>query len=82
MPPQKNFDEILAEAKRLTREDRQRLVDELSRPDVPNRETPREEKAVTLYDALAARGIIGCIDGPSDLSTNPKYMEGFGQDAR
>jgi hypothetical protein len=25
-------------------------------------------------------GFIGCIkDGPSDLSTNPKYMEGFGE---
>ena len=24
---------------------------------------------------------IGCIDGlPSDLSTNPKYMEGYGRD--
>jgi len=34
----------------------------------------------TLYDAFAADGSIGMIkDGPSDMSTNPKYMEGFGQ---
>lgn len=34
----------------------------------------------TLYDAFAADGSIGMIkDGPTDLSTNPKYMEGFGR---
>jgi len=22
---------------------------------------------------------IGCVEGPGDLSTNPKYMEGFGK---
>ncbi|MCH8960549.1 MAG: ribbon-helix-helix protein, CopG family [Bacteroidetes bacterium] len=25
------------------------------------------------------RNIIGSCEGPSDLSTNPKYMEGYGQ---
>jgi predicted DNA-binding antitoxin AbrB/MazE fold protein len=36
--------------------------------------------AQTLHDALAAAGLLGCIpDGPADLSTNPKYMEGFGE---
>jgi hypothetical protein len=35
----------------------------------------------SLYDALAWKGLIGCIKGgPTDLSTNPKYMEGFGKD--
>lgn len=24
-------------------------------------------------------GFVGCIEGPADLSTNPAYMEGFGQ---
>ncbi len=34
----------------------------------------------SLYDSLQRRGLIGCIEGdPTDLSTNPKYMEGFGQ---
>ncbi len=28
----------------------------------------------------AAGGLIGCLDGPGDLSTNPKYFEGFGRD--
>jgi hypothetical protein len=36
--------------------------------------------AGTLHDALAVAGLLGCIDdGPTDLSTNPKYMEGFGE---
>lgn len=39
---------------------------------------PREEDSA--YDAFKRAGLIGCIkDGPSDLSTNPKYMEGFGE---
>ena len=40
----------------------------------PNGTTPR-----SLYDALNARGMIGTFDGPGDLSTNPKHMEGFGE---
>jgi hypothetical protein len=28
----------------------------------------------------AAQRYVGCLEGgPSDLSTNPKYMEGFGE---
>jgi hypothetical protein len=33
----------------------------------------------TLFDVLNERGILGCFDGPTDLSTNPKHMEGFGE---
>jgi hypothetical protein len=33
----------------------------------------------TLYDVLSERGMMGCFDGPTDLSTNPKHMEGFGE---
>jgi hypothetical protein len=44
---------------------------------------PRDEngnEGRSLYDALMGRGLIGCLDGPADLSTNPKYMEGFGRE--
>jgi metal-responsive CopG/Arc/MetJ family transcriptional regulator len=35
----------------------------------------------TAYDLAKAAGIIGCAKGlPHDLSTNPKYFEGFGKD--
>jgi hypothetical protein len=26
-----------------------------------------------------AGDLVGCVEGPGDLSTNPRYMEGFGQ---
>ena len=26
-----------------------------------------------------AGDVVGCCEGPGDLSTNPKYMEGFGE---
>jgi hypothetical protein len=33
----------------------------------------------SLYDRLAGEGLIGSVGGlPSDLSTNPEHMEGFG----
>jgi hypothetical protein len=36
----------------------------------------------SFYDAAFHRGLIGCVSGgPPDLSTNPKYMEGFGDRA-
>jgi len=25
------------------------------------------------------RHLVGCVEGPGDLSYNPKYMEGFGK---
>ncbi len=25
-----------------------------------------------------SRDLVGCVEGPGDLSTNPKYMESFG----
>jgi len=31
----------------------------------------------SFYDKF--KHIIGSVEGPPDLSTNPKYMEGFGQ---
>jgi predicted DNA-binding antitoxin AbrB/MazE fold protein len=41
----------------------------------------RVDSEKTLFDLLNEAGWIGSIkDGPPDLSTNPKYMEGFGKD--
>lgn len=34
----------------------------------------------TVYEAMTRLGLLGCItDAPADLSTNPVYMEGFGE---
>jgi len=35
------------------------------------------EPEISFLDA--AREFIGCVEGPGDLSTNPKYMEGYGK---
>lgn len=38
---------------------------------------------MSFRDALAASGLLGSIRGePVDLSTNPKFMEGFGEHER
>jgi len=35
----------------------------------------------SAYEAFKRAGVIGCVKGgPADLSTNPKYMKGFGGD--
>ena len=39
---------------------------------------PQDTTGVSLYERF--KDVIGTVDGlPSDLSTNPKYMEGFGE---
>jgi predicted DNA-binding antitoxin AbrB/MazE fold protein len=33
----------------------------------------------TLFEVFDEVGLVGCIkDAPNDLSTNPKYLQGFG----
>jgi len=40
----------------------------------------QQQPAETCYDVAKRLGIIGVFkDGPSDLSTNPAHMEGFGE---
>jgi predicted DNA-binding antitoxin AbrB/MazE fold protein len=42
--------------------------------------TSPEHPVENCYDAAVRSGVIGCVDdAPHDLSTNPKYMEGFGR---
>jgi hypothetical protein len=36
----------------------------------------------SAYDVMMELGVVGCFEGPGDLSTNPKYMEGYGEDNR
>jgi predicted DNA-binding antitoxin AbrB/MazE fold protein len=46
-----------------------------------DRTLPSESSATSesFFEAASRSGFIGCIKGrPPDLSTNKKYMEGFG----
>lgn len=41
----------------------------------------RQQPVESCYDLAKRLGLIGVFKGgPSDLSTNPKHMEGFGRD--
>lgn len=39
--------------------------------------TPRKDQAVSCLDL--ARDLAGCLSGPRDITTNPKYLGDFGQ---
>lgn len=44
------------------------------------RQLASEDTGPTAYDRLKATGLIGSVRGTKrDLSTNPKYMKGFGR---
>ncbi len=64
----------------LSDDEQQRLVEELAKSaPSANGSNPSGR---SLFDALNDRGLIGFMhDGPTDLSTNPQHMEGFGQHA-
>jgi hypothetical protein len=45
--------------------------------DVLSAALKKEKEQPSMYDLM--KGAIGCFDGPSDLSTNPKYLKGYGK---
>jgi hypothetical protein len=58
-----------------------KLAGEATRPATANLNAEAAEE--TAFDVASRAGLIGCIKGasrsPTDLSTNPKHMEGFGR---
>ena len=43
----------------------------------------RLDQGPSCYDVALKAGFIGCFNsGKGDLSTNPRYMEGFGESTR
>lgn len=74
------YEDILKRAReQLSDAERQKLAEELARQSPDH----TDQAGRTLFDALEQRGIIGSIDdAPSDLSTNPSHMEGFGTNDR
>ena len=73
------FDDILKRIEDLSDEQRNVLLDRLSRQRAaPNGNDSRR----SVLDAFLDRGLVGSLKGaPPDASTNRQYMEGFGQDA-
>lgn len=64
----------------LSDEERQQLLEELAKNAPTTNGAAGSERS--LFDVLQDRGLIGFMhEGPTDLSTNPRHMEGFGQHA-
>ncbi len=71
----------LAERAELAGEDYSTLVDEWLGLSIGRSIDANGELTGSMLDAMKAAGAWGCFSGPGDLSTNPKYMEGFGINA-
>ena len=69
--------------RRLARELETRLAATAGKRPVPSKVASQDAEE-TAYDVASRAGLIGCIKGalrsPTDLSTNPKHMEGFGRE--
>lgn len=77
---QQSYDDVLNRARQLPPEQQKKLVAELSRPALADNGASGEFRS--LADALRDVGYLGTMtDAPSDLATNPKHMEGFGEHA-
>jgi len=53
-------------------------LDSLKRQALSSRSQGSNDHAETVHDAMTRAGLLGCLKGPPDLSTNSAYMEGFG----
>jgi hypothetical protein len=84
MPTEKNFGmrlapherrqiERLAEARATTMKEAVLDAVRLQLAEIEN-----EEPFVPRGRLKGAEHLIGCFEGPEDLSTNPAYMEGYG----
>jgi predicted transcriptional regulator len=66
--------EALARGRGVTKSSLMRAaIEEL----VSDKPSNGKRKRLNAYEA--GRHIWGSVDGPGDLSTNPKYMEGYGR---
>ncbi len=79
---QREFNDILRSLQALSPAQLRRLRRELDAQLDHNAAHKGAEE--TAFDVLNRAGLIGCLEGaprsPTDLSTNPRHMEGFGRD--
>jgi len=83
------FNHIISSINALSSDQMRRLYRELERriaatkPTSPASAGSGRDTEETAFDVAQRAGLIGCIQGqpgsPTDLSTNPKHMEGFGR---
>lgn len=77
---QQEFHTLLDQIKALSPEQVQYLRRELDSGPVAQ----QAETELSAFDFLSREGLLGCIEGepgsPTDLSTNPEHMQGFGRE--
>ena len=75
--------QVVQGIERLPAAQRQQILDFveflMSKCQQSNEQSPVQEPEEPKSFAEVARDIIGMGEGPGDLSTNPDYMEGYGQ---
>jgi hypothetical protein len=84
----REFNHLLSSLNALSPEQlaalRRELDSKLASSPAPTRAKQAILSEETAFDRLERAGLIGCLNGmpgtPTDLSTNPKHMEGFGHD--
>lgn len=78
-PMQKSKIERLADHKRTTQKDAvMEAVEHELQVEAPDEKFPFEIREGFFLEA--AYDLAGSVEGPGDLSTNPRYMEGYGED--
>ena len=76
-----NFEEFTKRFDKLPPEEREELIEQLQQRSTALR-NESDAATMSLFDAMNRRGMAGSIkDAPHDWSTNPKYLEGLGQNA-
>ena len=77
-PEQKRKIKRLAERRGLSQKEAvMRLVEEALGEEAPAAPKPFKAQPGSFLDGI--EHLVGSTEGPGDLSTNPKYMEGFGR---
>lgn len=71
---------IVEKLNTLPLEKQQEVLDfiEFLQAQMQKRDLPSQKWQPGVSALAAAQEFVGCVEGPEDLSTNKKYMEGFG----
>jgi hypothetical protein len=84
---QRDFNHLLSSLDALSLEQlavlRRELDSKIASPLSARAKRVRKRTEETVFDVMEGTGLIGCLKGkphtPTDLSTNPEHMEGFGR---
>lgn len=72
---------VLEKLKTLPAEKQQEVLDfvEFLQSKTHHKDSNTQDDKPVVSILTLAQKYIGCVEGPGDLSTNKKYMEGYGE---